>query len=78
MDFAEADTVMNALWQIGTSPEFWADHDWAIPKVIYAVYLAFDAGEYCRSTDAPGTDPEKKYTKPLIAAFLAEHDRTDT
>ncbi|MGZ8290319.1 MAG: hypothetical protein ACXW2U_04005 [Telluria sp.] len=76
MDFEEADAVMNALWAVCVSKEFWADHDRTIPLVTNAVYLAFDAGEYCRESDPPGTDPEVKYTKPLIDAVLAEHDQT--
>jgi hypothetical protein len=71
--FDEADTVMNALWAVCVSEEFWADHDRTIPPVTNAVYLAFDAGEYQRESDPPGTDPEIKYTRPLINAFLAEH-----
>jgi hypothetical protein len=73
IDFAVADAVMNALWALCVSEEFWADHDRTIPPVTNAVYLAFDAGEYYRETDPPGTDPEVKYTRPLIDAFLAEH-----
>lgn len=76
MDFEKADAVMNALWAVCVSKEFWADYDRTIPLVTNAVYLAFDAGEYYRESDPPGTDPEVKYTKPLIDAFLAEHDHT--
>lgn len=73
IDFEEADAVMNALWAVCVSREFWADYDRTIPPVTNAVYLAFDAGEYHRQSDPPGTDPEIKYTRPLIDAFLAEH-----
>jgi hypothetical protein len=73
IDFEEADAMMNALWAVCVSEEFWADHDRTIPSVTNAVYLAFDAGEYYRKTDPPGADPEVKYTRPLIDAFLAEH-----
>lgn len=76
IDFEEADAVMNALWAVCVSNEFWADYDRTIPPVTNAVYLAFDAGEYDRESDPPGTDPEVKYTRPLIEAFLAEHDPT--
>ena len=69
--FEEADTVMNALWSVCVSKEFWADHDQTIPPVTNAVYLAFDAGEHHRKSDPPGTDPETKYTRPLINEFLA-------
>jgi hypothetical protein len=76
MDFEEADAVMNALWAVCVSNEFWADHDRTIPSVTNAVYLAFDAGEYSRDSDPPGTDPEVKYTRPLIESFLGEHKKT--
>jgi hypothetical protein len=73
MTFEQADTAMNALWSVCVSREFWAEHD--IPELTTMVYLAFDAGEYRRQTDPPDTDPEVKYTKPLIAEFLAEYVR---
>lgn len=73
IDFEVADAVMNALWAVCVSDEFWADYDRTIPPATNAVYLAFDAGEYYRETDPPGTYPKFKYTKPLIDAFLAEH-----
>ena len=74
--FEEADTMMNALWAVCFSKEFWAEHDRTIPPVTNAVYLAFDAGEYHRESDPPDTDPESKYTRPLIDEFLAEHVST--
>ena len=67
---------MNALWAVCVSEEFWADYNRTIPPATSAVYAAFDAGEYYRETDPPGTDPEVKYTRPLIDAFLAEHGST--
>ena len=73
IDFEEADVVMNAVWSVCVSNEFWADHDRTIPPVTNAVYLAFDAGEYHRDSDPPGTDPEAKYTRPLIDDFLTEY-----
>lgn len=73
IDFEIADAVINALRVACVSEEFWADYDRTIPPATNAVYLAFDAGEYYRKTDPPGTDPEVKYTRPLIEAFLAEY-----
>ncbi|QYF91832.1 hypothetical protein KY495_13645 [Massilia sp. PAMC28688] len=73
IEFEEADAVINALWTVCVSKEFWAEYDRTIPPVTNAVYLAFDAGEYHRESDPPGTDPEVKYTRPMIDAFLAEH-----
>jgi len=71
--FEEADVVMNALWAVCVSEEFWVDHDRTIPPITNEVFLAFDAGEYYRESDPLGTDPEVKYTKPLIDEFLAKH-----
>ncbi len=76
--FEEADTVMNSLWAVCFSKEFWAEHDRTIPPVTDAVYLAFDAGEYHRESDPPDTDPESKYTRPLIDKILAEHVSTSS
>ena len=69
--FEEADIIMNAAWSACVSEEYWADHDRTIPTATRQVYEAFDAGEYHHPGDGPEVDPELKYTKPLIAAFLA-------
>lgn len=71
--FEDADAMMNAVWTVCASEEFWADHDRTIPTFTSAVYLAFDAGEYHHKSDPPGTDSEVKYTRPMIDALLAEH-----
>lgn len=76
MDFEVADAVMHALWAVCVSEEFWADCDRTIPPATNTVYAAFDAGECYRETDPLGTDPEVKYTRPLIDAFLADQDST--
>jgi len=76
MTFEQADTVMNAVWSVCVSEEFWADYDRTVLEVTREVFEAFDAGEYYRQADPPGTDPENKYTKPLIAKFLAAHDKS--
>lgn len=71
MAFGVANEIMNAAWSVCVSEEFWADHDRTIPEVTRVVYQAFDEGEYLHPGDAPHVDPELKYTKPLIATFLA-------
>lgn len=76
MDFEEGGVVMNALWAVCFSEEFWADHDRTIPCATSAVYLPFHGGEYYRKSDPPDTDPEIKYTRPLIEVFLARQNRT--
>ncbi|MFZ5637768.1 MAG: hypothetical protein ACOY82_14400 [Pseudomonadota bacterium] len=74
MDFDEADKIMNVAWSICVSKEFWEEYDRIVPEVTYEVYEAFDAGEYYHSGDGPDVDPEVKYTKPMIAAFLASRN----
>ena len=76
INFEEEDTVMNSLWTVCVSDEFWTDHEQTIPHITNTVYLAFDAGEYHRKSDPVGTDPESKYTRPLIEALLAKHNHT--
>jgi hypothetical protein len=71
--FIEADAIMNvAFGGWCATEEFLAKND-TIPPLMFEVFLAFDAGEYYHPSDPPEVDPELKYTKPLIAKFLAEH-----
>ncbi len=45
-----------------------ADRDtW--PDLFWEIYLAFDAGEYCRLGEHD-IDPAEKYTRPLIAEIV--------
>lgn len=68
--FEQADVAMNRLWALLTSRA--TTDGWEIPKYFYAVYEAFDAGEYHHSGDAESVDPEMQYTRPLIAALLSK------
>lgn len=70
LSYNEADTIMNSVWGISTSPEFWAAYDSTIPHLVHQVYEAFDAGEYHHPQDAKDVDPVLKYTNPLIVQFL--------
>ena len=76
MCFYDADVIMNAVFSLGTSAPYWADHDATIPQAMFEVYCAFDQGEYHHPGDAEDVDPEVKYTQQLIAHFLADqqHD----
>ena len=48
--------------------------DMRLPGAVRPVYKAFDEGEYVHSGDTPDVDVENKYTKPMIAAILAEQN----
>ena len=73
--FEDADTIMNAIFDVAVSTRFWAEHDRVVPPHMMEVYQAFDAGEYFHPGDEPDVNPESKYTKPLIADFLARQAR---
>ncbi|MPM72093.1 hypothetical protein SDC9_119066 [bioreactor metagenome] len=72
MSFQQGDAIMNAAFNASTTEQFLAAHDHAIPEAMFQVYQAFDEGEYCHSKAGAEVDPETKYTKPLIQAFLAK------
>jgi hypothetical protein len=72
MTYTEADLIMNVAFSmvIRNLVEHKIEY---IPPLMWEVYLAFDEGEYYHREDLPDVDPEVKYTKPLIAEFLAAH-----
>jgi hypothetical protein len=41
-----------------------------LPDLMCNIYDAFDAGEYQHREDPPDTDPEIKYTRPLLTKVL--------
>jgi len=66
ISFTYADSVLNGLFEIilqGSDGRMASDLAWEI-------YLAFDAGEYNHHGDGPETDPESKYTRPLLVEAL--------
>lgn len=69
LDFEPADVVMNWLWVEVTS---WllASTAHELPKPMYAIYDAVDAGEYRRPVDPPGLDAVAKYTMPTIESIV--------
>lgn len=71
--FDECNGAMNALFNIAcvpTSPMF----DPIGSAMWFAVYRAFDEGEYRHPGDESDTVAELKYTQPLVAAILASND----
>jgi len=63
LTYSEADAAANQLWMFMQSAD-------AIPDLAYAVFDAFDQGEYHH---APGDDPIVVYTLPKLRAALG-HD----
>ncbi len=75
MSFEDADAIMNSAYGVAVSNKFWAEHDRTIPKAMFEVYEAFDAGEYYHRGDGKDVDPELKYTQSRIKQFLAKRRR---
>ena len=69
VNYAFGDSLANELWSelIGRHEQI-PEGSW--PQQFDEVYLAFDAGEFCREKDGQA-DPVKLYTDPMIADFLA-------
>ena len=66
MSFELADSAINSIWamivdDLSRHPKF------AFPELAYAIYEAFDAGEWNRGD---GRDPVVVYTRPAIGRIL--------
>ena len=60
IDYYEGDEITNALW--------WLMLETSIAPIAFAVYEAFDTGEFDRGD---GVDRVKEFTVPMIRAILA-------
>jgi len=76
LDFNFCIQVMNGLESVVAQLAV----DGETPEPALSIYLAFDAGEFKRSSDAVEVCPSEKYTRPMIERVLLEHyhrcDRT--
>lgn len=54
--------IASAIFEVGMVTEF--------PQPAFALYQAFDQGEWGRSNDPPGTDPAETYTRPMVVKIL--------
>ena len=68
MSYEFCDCAMNYLWGFITSPLFGFEN--AIPELAFAIYEAFDQGEYYHSNDSRDIDPREKYTRPMITEIF--------
>ena len=69
-EFDDCDQAMGSLFAVMTSEPFFEVTDRVIPEFAFAVYLAFDAGEYFRSGDLPNEIPYIKCTIPMLRHAL--------
>jgi len=63
LTYEDGDEIMNTLWAFALQRD-------EIPETMYAVYEAFDAGEYFREKDGRDSDPVERYTRPALAKLL--------
>ena len=59
--------IANAIFDLGVAGE--------LPQPAFALYQAFDLGEWVRSSDSPDTDPGEKYTTPTVLEILRDFER---
>lgn len=59
--------IVNALVDLGMEGDF--------PQPAFALYQAFDEGQWHRSSDLPDADPGEKYTRPFVLEILRNLDR---
>lgn len=75
ISFESADRIMNSVFAMICTEEFIERNGQAFPDITYAVFQAFDEGEYDHSQDAPDENPEEKYTKPMILQVLRIYEK---
>lgn len=73
VNFDDCDSVMNALFGIACTPAS-PMFESVSSEVWFAVYQAFDEGEYQHPGDGSDVVPADKYTKPRVEKILASND----
>jgi hypothetical protein len=76
LNFETADRVANRIWGLLHNSK--PISELVFPDITLEIYEAFDAGEYYHRDDPPGTDPEIKYTRPLIERALQKYSTDDS
>jgi hypothetical protein len=66
LDFNAADAAINSLVAFAFDPPAREPEAYT-----WAVYHAFDSGEYSHPGDAPDIDPAERYTRPELARLVA-------
>lgn len=77
LEFDECDLAMSSLFHVMTSEPYFELTGRSIPADAFAVYRAFDEGEYVHPGDQPDDVPSVKYTIPLLRALLEGKSRPD-
>lgn len=70
LEFDECDCAMKSLFHVMTSEPYFERTGRSIPDDAFAIYRAFDEGEYIHPGDQLDDVPSIKYTIPLLRAAL--------
>ncbi|HEX6036693.1 hypothetical protein [Longimicrobium sp.] len=73
MTFEDADGIANTLCAIMMDDAVAHGDGFELPEPAFAIYEAFDAGEWDRGD---GSDPVERYTMPALRMILDEHPET--
>jgi hypothetical protein len=63
LDYTVCDLAINHLVSFA---------DFQVSKYTWAIFLAFDEGEFAHSGDSRDTNPEEKYTRARIAEIITD------
>jgi hypothetical protein len=73
MPFDDADGIANTIYAVMVEDALAHGDGFELPEPAFAIYEAFDAGEWDRGD---GSDPVEHHTKPALTMILNEHPRT--
>lgn len=68
-----ADGIANVIYAAMMDDAVARGNGFGLPGPAFAIYEAFDAGEWDRGD---GSDPVERYTKPALRMILDAHPRT--
>lgn len=73
MSYDDADGIANTIYAVMMEEAVAFGDGFELPEPAFAIYEAFDAGEWDRGD---GSDPVERRTKPVLRKILDEHPRT--
>lgn len=73
MPYDDADDFANTIYAVMIEEAVAYGDGFELPEPAFAIYEAFDAGEWDRRG---GSDPVERYTKPALRRILNDHPRT--
>lgn len=72
LDYAFCDDTLNCLFAFIMEPQFLESGE-GLPEPAFAIFQAFDATEYYRSSEGAGIDAVERHTRPRLVEILQRH-----